>query len=381
MAELSGPRLPPRVARSEDELIKLARGLVGSGRPPPRARAAKPIDTIGPTAMALLQQTLARGVIATLLRSGGWETRRTLVDGHARRGRLWERHAGLPPLRFGPASFALLTWLHREDLVRPTHPLERHDQTTLADDVLHYLACEQLTRAGLDVHQPAFMRSPLCQLGFVEFLASDDAPLPQVDFGPLTTGPGAIVVEALQSSLAARWVDTEQRKGTIVVLEDMTRIGSAQDQVLAAWLAALDRPDPRRRDLAGFLAEAARQLLARGPERRCPDYRWWIRSLSIQAPLAARQSAFAAAAAFLRGLGRLGVWLDEAGVVAHFDDDYEAAQLLLSSWQYLRARPEPNTELARQQPNLPASILDRAAMLAKTLESLHSLGAAEPAAL
>jgi hypothetical protein len=361
-------------------LIKLARGLMGSARSVSRARAPKPIGKIGPTAMALLQQTLARGVISTLLRSGGWETRRTLVDGHGQRGRLWERHATLPPLRFGPASYALLTWLHDEDLVRPTRELERQHETTLADDVLHYLACEQLTRAGLDIHQPAFLRSPLCQLGFFEFLA----PLPHIDFGVLAEGPGAIIVEALHSRLAARWVDTEQRKGTIVLLDDMIQIGRAQDQLLAAWFTALDRAEPHsdlgRRDLAGFLAEAARQLLARGPERRCPDYRWWIRSLSVQAPLAARQAAFVGAAAFLRGLGRLGLWLDQAGLVAHFDEDYEAAQLLLSSWQYLRARPEPPTQLAQQQPTLPASILDRAAALAKTLESLHSLGAAEPAA-
>lgn len=381
MAGLSEPRLPARVARSEDELLKVARGLVGSGRPPSRARAAKPVETIGPTAMGLLQQTLARGVIAVLLRSGGWELRRTLVDGHGKRGRLWERHPALPPLRFGAASFELLKWLHGEDLVRPSRPLARHPKTTLADDVLHWLACEQLTRAGLDVRQPAFLCSPLCQLGFCEYLASDDAslPLPELDFGSLATGPGAIVVEALQSSLAARWVETEQRKGTILALDEMLRIGRAQEQVLTAWFAALDRVDPRRRDLAGFLAEAARRLLARGPERRCPDYRWWIRSLSGQAPLAARQSAFTAAAAFLRGLSRLGTWLDEAGIVAHFDDDYEAAQLLLSSWQYLRARPEPPAEQLHQQPNLPASILDRAATLARTLESLHSLGLSEAA--
>src|SRR5690606_13810916 len=108
------------------------------------------------------------------------------------RGRLWERHASLPPLRFGPASFQLLTWLHDEDLVRPTHPLERDPETTLADDVLHYLACEQLTRAGLDVHQPAFLQSPLCQLGYAEFLASDE-PLPDIDFTPLTEEPGSII--------------------------------------------------------------------------------------------------------------------------------------------------------------------------------------------
>ncbi|MFO7567786.1 MAG: hypothetical protein R6X02_34405 [Enhygromyxa sp.] len=379
------PRLPPRVARSEDELIKIARGLVGAGRPPPRSRASVPITQIGPTAMKLLQQTLARGAIGTLLRAGGWETRRTLVDGQPRRGRLWERHPTLPPLRFGPASFALLTWLHEQDLVRPSRELERDPDTTLGDELLHYLACEQLARANIDLRQPAFTRSPLCQLGFFGLLAKDeDSPLPEVDFSSLSSGPGAIVVEALQSSLARRWLAAERHKGGVVSLDEMTRLGRAQAQVLAAWCTALERAEPSlglgRRDLASFLAEAARQLLGSGKHGHGPDYRWWIRSLTASAPLAARQRAFAAAAAFLRGLGRLGAWLEQAGIVAHFDEDYEAAQLLLSSWQYLRVRPPIPDQPVHGQPPTPASILERAAMIANTLESLHSLGAAEAAA-
>jgi len=388
-----GPARLARVARSEDELIKLARGLVTGARALPRARARAAIETIGPTAMALLEQTLARGLSAWLLRSGGWQTRRTWVaaDGRAVRGRLWDRHRELPPLRFGPASFALLTWLHGEDLVRPTRALERQPDTTLADDLLHYLALGQLVRAGLDFGQPAFTRSPLSQLGYADALGEvlagtgpDGEPerLPPVDFRPLTTGPGAIIMEALQPQLAERWLAMERRKGTIASLDQMLRIGRAQDQVLRLWFAAIDgagQGQPRRRDLAGFVAEAARELLARGPERLCPDHRWWIRSLDARAPLSARQAAFTAAAAFLRGISRLGLWLDEAGVVAHFDEDYELAQLWLSSWQQLRARPDPDP--APDPPAaMPASILDRANFLTRSLESLHSLGVAEPPA-
>jgi hypothetical protein len=369
------PQLPPRVARSEDELIRLARRIVAGGRggPLPRGRASTPITAIGPTAMGLLKQTLARGVTAWLLRRGGWQTRRTLVDGHARRGRWWERHRELPTLHFGPASFELLVWLHNEDLARPARALERRPDTSLADDLLHYLALglalEQLAHTGVCVQQAAFSSSPLCQLGHFDALARGGA-LPSVDFTALVEGPGAILIEALQPDLAARWVAVERRKGAIVLLDDMIQLGRAQTQVLDGWLAAVDRVEPRRRELAGFVAEAARELLARGPDRRCPDHRWWIRSLSLQAPLAARQAAFVAAAAFLRGVGRLGAWLDEAGVVAHFDDDYEAAQLWLSSWAFLRERPERSP--------IPSSILERAHALTQQLESLHSLGLAQP---
>jgi hypothetical protein len=386
---------PPRIARSEDELIRIARGLLGHDRPPPRARAARPIESIGPTAMGLLQQTLARGLALTLLRRGGWETRRTLLDADASetlrpaRGRLWERHRELPPLEFGPASFALLTWLHREDLIRPSKPLARLPETTIADDLLHYFACEQLVRAGVSVQQPGFRESAICQLGFPDVLARpdpaaelgdpSDSPLPEVDFRPWTHGLGAVALEALQSPLAKRWLAIERRKGGVVALAEMTRIGAAQQQVLCGWFAALSQAG--RRDLAGFVAEAARDLLAgpsgsqglAEPARRCPDHRWWIRSLSLQAPLSARQRAFTAAAALLHGVGQLELWLDEAGLVAHFDDDYEAAQLLLSNWRFLRVRT------ARADPEAPhSSVIERAAALAHTLESLHSLGAYSP---
>ena len=382
---------PARVARSEDELIRIARGLLGSGRPPPRARASTPVKQIGPTAMGLLQQTLARGLALTLLRRGGWEHRRTLAGDRSARGRLWERHPELPPLAFGPASFALLTWLHREDLVRPSKPLPRHPETTVADDLLLFFACEQLVRAGIDVHQPAFVESALCQLGFPDVLAAtspDEELLPEVDFAAWTSGLGAIGVEALQTPLAERWLTIERRKGGVVSLDEMTRIGRAQTRVLQAWFTAVERTGPDRpagrRDLAGFVAEAGRELLggtvsrATGRPRRCPDHRWWIRSLSLHAPLSARQAAFTAAGALLRGLGRLDRWLEEAGLVAHFDEDYEAAQLLLANWQFLRVRLPPDPGLTVPTDAPPTSVLERAAALANTLESLHSLGVLSP---
>ncbi|PRP90702.1 hypothetical protein ENSA5_62480 [Enhygromyxa salina] len=372
-AQLSEPGSPARVSRSEAELLTLTRALMAPGpRYLPalrhRPRRTPRLEKIGPTAMGLLQQTLARGVAFELLRRGGWQTRRTLVNGHAKRGTVWQRHRELPPLTFGPASFELLSWLRAEDVSSPKRELPQAARTTLADELLYYLAAEQIVRAGGVLRQPAFLRSPLCQLGYADALAGDE-PLPKLDLRELARGEGAIVLEALQPDLCRRWVAMERAKGERAELSVMTQIGQAQDQVLASLFSALDLVDPRRRELASFLAEAARELLARGPERRCPDHRWWIGGLDLRAPLSARQSAFAASAAFLRGVAQLGRWLDEAGVVAHFDEDYEAAQLLLSSWQYLRSAPEPTEEA-----QIPATILDRAIRLANQLESLHSLG-------
>jgi hypothetical protein len=385
------PVRPPslaRVSRSEAELLDLAARIISPTQRYITALREQPrrvvrIKQIGPTAMGLLQQILARGVSVELLRRGGWETRRTLavVQGESQvaRGRLWERHPRLPPLHFTRASFQLLSWLRAEDVADPKKLLQFKAPTSVADELLVYFAAEQVIKAGGDLKQPAFLHSPLCQLAFVNHLAGPE-PLPTLDFRPLTSGDGAIMFEALQSELARRLVDIEKARHECVMLDAMVRIGAAQDQVFAGLFRAVDLAEPRRRDLAGFVAEAARSLLAKGPERICPDHRWWVEALDLRAPLAARQAAFSAAATFLRTIGQIGRWLDDAGLVAHFDEDYVAAQLLLSSWEYLRAAPEPSSSVGHAsrnrtgQPPLPASILDRAHVLAHQLDSLHSLG-------
>jgi hypothetical protein len=377
------PATPARVSRSEAELLDLAARIISPTQRYITALREQPrrvvrIKQIGPTAMRLLQQILARGVSAELLRRGGWETRRTLVGGQAVRGRLWERHPRLPPLHFTRASFQLLSWLRAEDVADPKANLKFTTPPSVADELLVYFAAEQIIKAGGHLKQPAFLDSPLCQLAFVHQLASAE-PLPTLDFRPLTSGDGALVLEALQSELARRLIDIEKAKHECVMLDTMVRIGAAQDQVFTGLFRAIDLGLPRRRELAGFVAQAGASLLAKGPERICPDHRWWVEALDLRASLAARQAAFSAAATFLRTIGQLGRWLEEAGLVAHFEDDYEGAQLLLSSWEYLRAVPEPR-EASRLDPNragppgLPASILDRAHVLAHQLDSLHSLG-------
>jgi hypothetical protein len=386
------PASPARVSRSEAELLDLATRIISPTQRYITALREQPrhvvrIKQIGPTAMRLLQQILARGMSAELLRRGGWETRRTLVvapgNSQVVRGRLWERHPRLPPLHFTRASFQLLAWLRAEDVADPKKALQFKAPTSMADELLVYFAAEHVIKAGGNLKQPAFLHSPLCQLAFVDHLASAE-PLPTLDFRPLTSGDGAIMLEALQSELARRLVDIEKAKHECVMLDAMVRMGAAQAQVFAGLFRAVDLAEPGRRDLAGFVAQAARSLLAKGPERICPDHRWWVEALDLRAPLAARQAAFSAAATFLRTIGQLGRWLDDAGLVAHFDEDYVSAQLLLSSWEYLRAAPDPNEVVGHashaRHPNragqtpLPASILDRAHVLAHQLDSLHSLG-------
>jgi hypothetical protein len=378
---MADPTEPARVARSEAELLDLAARIISPAQRSLAALREQPkrnarIMQIGPTAMRLLQQVLARGVAAELLRRGGWETRRTLVGDQLERGRLWERHPALPALHFTEASFRLLAWLRAEDVSEPKTTLEFGAPTSTADELLLYFAAAEVVKAHGNLRQPAFLCSPLCQLAFPSHLAGAE-PLPDIDFGPLVSGDGAIVLEALQSELARRLLEIEQSKREIIVLENMIRLGAAQTQAFAGLFRAIEAKEPRRRDLAGFIAEAARDLLGKGPDRTCPDHRFWVEQLDMRAPLARRQAAFTASAAFLRTVGQLGRWLDEAGLVAHFDDDYASAQLLLSSWEYLRSAPPSRARPglhADTRAQLPLSILDRAHFLAHQLESLHSLG-------
>lgn len=360
----------PRVAGSEHQLITMARTLVGESRRyvPTLRNTYKLPEKIGPTAMGLLQQTLARGIARQLIVRGGWQSRRTLVGGRAVRGRLWERHQPLPPLRFGPASFELLAWLVREDVSRPKTELRRHPDTTLGDDLLHYFTMDVLLRAaGQPRAQPAFRLSPLCQLGYPDEL-EHLGELPKVGFDALV-GEHAWVLEALQPELARRWIEIESGKGKIRALDEMIRLGRMQGSVLDRLFAAIEACSPARRDLASFLVEAGHALLRRGPDRR-----FWTASLDMQASLAARQQAFMGAAALLRALVRLDGWVREAGLVPHFDDDYQAAQLILSNWQFMRERPgtrEDNDWQALAAPRRASlSGFERAGLLLRELEEL-----------
>ena len=367
----------PRVAESEKTLLELTRAILRPSsshirRLRIRAESDRRLSKIGPTAMGLLQQTLTAGVSYELLHRGGWQRRRTLVEGHPRGGRLWQRHTSLPVLEFGPASFELLLWLHDEDVGLPKRKLKYKGERGLGDELLHYLAAEQVLAAGGNLLQPGFLHSPLCQLGFADALSGGE--LPTLDFRPLARGGGAIVLEALQSDLARKWLAMESTKQTITELDDMIAFGRAQDRVLAGLFRAVDLVEPRRRELCGFLAEFAIDLLAPPPMRRRRDIRFWIASLDMRATLSARQAAFKGAMAGVRAVLQLERWLDEAGVVAHFDEDYEAAQLLLSTWAPLRRAPAP----LHRDPSLPPeplTIFERAHALVHELESLHSLGA------
>lgn len=328
------------VARTEGALLDVARALF---RPKQAPLVRRPVQTpialparIGPTAMGILQTTLARGVLHDLLTAGGWTHQRT---GPTTAGRLWERH---PQVRvdFSAASFELLATLLR----RTPGDLRRIDAGVLtpADRWLRVLVLDLLHRLDLPADPAVFADAPLCWLMRLDALART-TPVPDtLDFAPLFEGPMVPWLEAAQPRLAARWIAFERGKPTTSRLATMVALGEAQQQVLERYFAACDAAG--RRDLAGFAIEATGAILAPRPARQ-----WWISRLEARATLTERQRAWRAAAGLLGALAIPARWHAAHGQTRFFDDDYDAAQLMLSRWEaFGRAGFERAAALARE---------------------------------
>lgn len=372
------------VSPSERDLILLARGLVGAHPAEVRALVQRPRalpPVISSAAAELLGDALSH-VWPALWRRGG--TRRSAppvgepaaerlsaaaidatidrpadraepgaatssaepaATGH-RAGRFWEHHAPVG-LTFSLATLQLLRWLLATRLVAPAGtPLELPigGALTVGDQVMVYFALEamdgtpaQATIAG----QPLVRAAALAWLGFADVLGAGGAAVPG-ELASLCGGAGAIVVEALGGELARRWRAVELRKRAIAAPEVLIALGAAQDATLGGFLAACERHG--RKDLAGFVIDAAAPLLRRDiaplPHRLDPG-----------ATLGLRATARLAAGALLRAVMVWAAWDQAHRGVRFIDDDYPVAQRLLARFEPIaaagRARAEAwLTELA-----------------------------------
>lgn len=335
---------PPRVARSEGALLALTQALFE----PKRAAAVRrivlgptPLPTrIGPTAMRLFESTLARGVLRDVLQAGGWQVQHPIGSDA---GRLWERHPQLR-LDFTAQTADLVLGMTRRSAERQAQ--QAPEDPTPADRWVRGLAVDLLCRLDMPLPVDAFATAPLCWLLRPERLARA-APLPTtIDFMSLVTGPMAAWMEAIQPRLTRRWIALERRKPGIRKLSRMTRLGAAQQAVLIPFFAACDKAG--RRDLATFAVHAAQAILAPTDAGTHPPATWWIDALAHTGSLRARQAAYVESAALLDALHIPARWHAEHGQTAFFDEEYDAAQLLLSAWEGL-GRPgfERAAHLAR----------------------------------
>lgn len=312
------------VTRAEANLLTLARVAVGAHPAQDALRlllgTASAPAKLGPTARAVLSDTLARGTVASLARRGGW----TREGGK----RLWERMAP-PPLDFSANLVRLFRWMLANQLASPDLPrLVLDGELTLAEQAVVVTLFEQLRATGCETalaQQPAMRRAPLVVLAHVADFARA-APLddvPAFDAAAL-----AAMIEGLRDVLARAWVAAERLKRDQERPETLADIGRAQTAVLDAFLAAIDAGGQRQ--LAGFLVDGAVRWLA---TPRAADA--YVRGLSADAPLRDRTDARRHAAAFMRALARLHAWDREHRAVRFIDDGYELAQRLVKDWERL----------------------------------------------
>ncbi len=319
-----------QVSTHEHELLTLARAIMGLGQYAPvedllRDRHINVPERLSPGAMHALRDILSKGAVLALARCGGWRRRRYVEGAQVRNARLWERHPP-PALHFSPLCVHTLRWMLEQPLVKHgSKSLDLEQPPTAADELFLYLCCRLVagTPCAKTVGaQPLFRHSVLCWLGFPEMLGSAPPKLTASDFAPLLAN-GGWLLEALQADLAHRWRRIEESKRLLFEPAELTALGATQEVVLSALFDALDAAG--RRDLAGFLLEAARPLVQQPASR-------WVEGLSMTTALSARAGAARTAGAFLRALGRLARWDAEHRAVRFFDDGYESAQLLLSEW-------------------------------------------------
>jgi hypothetical protein len=359
-----------QVAASEFDLLSVIRalfdrpeGLGGARQPSLVAGVLKQRRDmsrgLGPTALGLIHDTMAKGLILALVHRGGWRRASSLRGGDVVSGRLWERH-GPPLLHLSPFALHLCTWMTAEDLRSLDCATLVHTPATMGDELLLYLAMDLAHEARCGdalAMQPATRGSALCWLGFADVLArhtTGPANVPPADvsvyaFAPWSTGTGSLILEALQPDLTRRWLMMERDKRRLDSAAEIIAIGRIQEAVLDACFAAMDGAE--RRDLAAFAIAAVDALLA---ER--PDTEAWLPALAHRGPLRVRSDARRAAAILLRCAHTLERWAESAAAVRFFDDEYDAAQLFLRLWE-----------------RLGDSRYRRAAAIASELESIEGL--------
>lgn len=309
----------------EHELVMLARALVAPSSALTemlyRERVVR--GPISPVCAQLIGDALAQ-VWPALWRRGG-ALPATALSGQ--RGRPWQQH---PPtgLTFSLATLELVRWLVAAPLTAPLAMIAPLPEAalTVGDQAMVYLAL-----AGADgtaaqaaiAAQPRVRGCALAWLGFAHLLTGEPPA-----FDALVRGAGAIVVEALAPELARRWRGVEQGKRAIGAPDALIALGAVQDATLTGFLGACERA--QRRDLAGFVIDAAAPLLREERTASVP--------LDPSASLSRRAAARLASGSLLRAVAAWARWDDAHRGVRFIDDDYASAQVLLARFEAIGAR-------------------------------------------
>jgi len=328
---------PPRVVSPfEGKLLRVLHCFLGqvpleqalpviaeqSPRPPALSRAC----------VELVQESLAKGCLLYLVRAGGWRRDRFLRNGQPRDGRLWDRS---PPeelaLTFSRHALEFLIWITAQKTGDTEPPLRPPDaELTPADRLLLFLAHEALrdTEAAAPLRaKPAFANHGLLRLAYPDDYAGTSA---EPDFAPWVTGLGAVILEALQPWLAARWTKLVRGQAHVGDWPALAAQGAEEERVLSAFTVAAEKAN--RPDVTRFILHAAGTLLTSDVQANA-----FFAGLQGTGPakLADRLEVHRRALALPRHLERLQAWERRARGVGFLDEDYAVSQLWKSDWERL----------------------------------------------
>ncbi|MCB9671215.1 MAG: hypothetical protein H6734_17160 [Alphaproteobacteria bacterium] len=316
-----------RVARSESHFLLFVRNVLRGGPQDQlftHLAGKNPLyPRIGPTAMGILQRSLARGCVLALARHGGWrrETRPVGDPEHAVDGRLWDRHPDVH-LTFRSWSYQILVW----SWTRPqtdAAPFPRPPtRPGLGDRLVAFLVARALIEARLPQGLAAVAHEPLAQL-----YAAGRAPLVDVDWPAWLDTGGDILLEGLGESLGRSWAEAERWKLGHTEPLALAEVGEAQQALLRGLLQALEHRD--RLDLADFLLHAGQLVVA---DPAAPPVLEPV-DLRASSSLRDRMRARAACAAFTDAVTFLADAMHGPRSTRFFDDTYDAAQARLRRWE------------------------------------------------
>ena len=286
---------------------------------------------LSPTAIELLEEALAKGVVR-FFAIRGWHTAAFLRDEEIVKGSLWDRTpAEKLGLEFSPVTVRFLMDVTSKRLQNIKQwNIDR--PRTIGDEVVIFLTVRALAeneRGGEMWDSRTIKANPLVALMYPDRLAglpgAGDSQTP--DFLPWMDGPAACLLEAMQEDLASRWVEMDQRKWITQDPVVMKRIGNQQQAAIDALLAAVEQTN--RWDLCAFLLSAINQVVDSDAE-----VSKWIGNLSMgKTRLAKRAETYDCAVTLLRIAQRLAKHQERAVGVGYFDEGYKAAQLWKTHWE------------------------------------------------
>lgn len=322
---------PRTVSRFEGKLLTIARAAVrlepaDVALPALFERPALP-PGLSTTCLELLCDSLAKGCVLYLARSGGWRRDRFLRGGQPTTGRLWDRTPiAERRLAFSENTLEFFRWLTANHPAQGKAWQPNSDELTIADQLVIALTYEAFrdSEAGLAWRQrPAFAHNPLVRLMYPEDF---DAPAP--DYSAWVAGLGGAILEVLHEPLAARWLAIERGKRSIGDWPTMRRLGEAQAVILEKFAVAVETAG--RKDLARFLLVAA--VRSCPPTAQAADLVGGLKSGGPRR-LAERYEIQRRAGAVLEFLERMAGWERRARSVGFLDDGYAAAQMFLADWE------------------------------------------------